>query len=302
MNTIDEKDMEIEATLRRAAGHLARRGSEYLEHPVMEQPVMKVDGARGRRLLVGTAAAATLCVTALAGSFIGGTTSGKVDIAKAAWSAIPSAPTDDLIRQSKINCHITNETLAGYEGATVATFPQDMLEPALIDVRGTTTTAVYFTPTHAVLCVQFADGSVSVNDLPMGPNDGNDGNGWKTPSTITAAINGNDGAESFTATMIVGYLPDRENWDPYIKVDGIETVAATTSERWGRYIAWIPGEVSGLVAFKNKLTDEGIDRPFSSGAKTPWKLTPETTVPTQVSDQGVVTPLGDPVTTVGPND
>jgi len=292
---------ELDDVLGRAGDYLMRRTAEYRETPIAASAGMMA-GRKGKRILVGTAAAATLCVTALAGSFIGGTSSGKVDVVEAAWSAVPAAPTDDLIEQSKNNCHITNETLAAYEGATVATFPQDMLEPALIDVRGTTTTAVYFTPTHAVLCVQFADGSVSVNDLVMGPNDGNDGNGWKTPSTITVDIEGNDGGEPFTATMIVGYLPDGEIWDPYIKVDGIETVAATKSEKWGRYIAWIPGEVSGLVAFKNALTDEGIDRPFSSDVN-PWKLTPETTVPTQVSDQGAVTPLGDAETTVPrPND
>lgn len=300
MNTVTEKDKEIEATLRRAAGHLARRGSEYLEHPVMEQPVVAVRGARGPRLLVGTAAAATLCVTALAGSFIGGASSGKVDVVKAAWSAVPSAPTDDLIKQSKNKCNITNDMMAAYEGATVATFPQDMLEPSLIDVRGTTITAVYFTSTRALLCAQFADGGVYINDLPMGPNDGN---GWESPRAIVLEMDANQGSEPFSATMIVGYLPDGSIWDPYIKVDGIETVAATKSERWGRYIAWIPGEVSGLVAFKNASTDEGIDRPFSSDGKSPWTLTPETTVPTQVSDQGVVKPLGDPAITVpGPND
>jgi hypothetical protein len=289
---------ELDDALGRAGDYLMRRTLEYRETPIVVS-AGATSARRGKRLLVGTAAAATLCVTALAGSFIGGTSSGKVDVAMAVWSAVPSAPTDDLIKQSKNNCHFTNELLAGYEDVTVASFPQDMLEPALIDVRGTTTTAVYFTPTHAVLCVQFADGSVSLNDLVMGPDDGN---GWKTPSTITVDIERNDGGEPFTVTMIVGSLPDREIWDPYIKVDGIETVAATKSEKWGRYIAWIPGEVSGLVAFKNALTDEGIDRPFSSGEKTPWKLTPETTVPTQVSDQGVVTPLGDPVTVPGPND
>ncbi|MBU3688012.1 MAG: hypothetical protein B7C54_09760 [Acidimicrobiales bacterium mtb01] len=295
------ESQELDDVLGRAGDYLMRRTAEYRETPVVMN-VRPISTRRGKRLLVGTAAAATLCVTALAGSFIGGTSSGKVDVAKAAWSAIPSAPTDDLIKQTKNNCHITNETLAGYEGATVATFPQDMLDPALIDVRGTTTTAVYFTPSHAVLCVQFADGSVSVNDMPMGPNDGNDGNGWKTPGTITVKIDGNDGTESFMATMIVGYLPDGENWDPYIKVDGIETVAATKSERWGRYIAWIPGEVSGLVAMVNKLTDEGFDLPFGPEEEAPVQLSPETTIETKVSDQGVVTPLGDPATTVSPGD
>ncbi len=255
---------------------------------------------RYRRVLIGTAAAATLCVTALAGSFIGGTSSGKVDVAKAAWSAVLSAPTDDLIKQSKNNCNISNDMMAAYEGATVATFPQDMLDPSLIDVRGTTITAVYFTSTRALLCTQFADGGVYINDLLMGPNDAK---GWESPRAIVLEMDAKQSSEPFSVTMIVGYLLDSEIWDPYIKADGIETVAATKSERWGRYIAWIPGEVSGLVAFKNALTDEGIDRPFSSDVKSPWKLTPETTVPTQVSDQGVVTPLGDPVTTVpGPKD
>ena len=83
MKTIDEQEQEIEATLRRAARHLASRGSEYLEHPVLEQHVMNVHGARGRHFFVAVTAAAALCVTALAGSFIGGTSSGKVQIVEA---------------------------------------------------------------------------------------------------------------------------------------------------------------------------------------------------------------------------
>jgi hypothetical protein len=301
MNNLHEED-ELDDVLGRAGDYLMRRTAEYREAPVVSQLHSSASPKR-RRVLVGAAAIATLSVTALAGSFIGGSSSGKVEIAEAAWSAVPSAPTDDLIKQSQNNCHITNETLAGYEGATVATFPQDMLEPSLIDVRGTTTTAVYFTPTHAVLCVQFADGSVYVNDLGMGPNDGNDGNGWENPSSIVAKIEANGSPEPFTATMIVGYLPDGTNWDAFIKVDGIETVAATTSAEWSRYVAWIPGDVSGLVAFKNKWTDEGIDRPFGRSADAPWLVAPETTVQTQVSDQGAVTPLGEVETTVpGPND
>lgn len=73
MTTAQKHDDGIEATLQRAAGYLARRGSEYLEHPV---PVQVSDVAarfRYRRVLMGAAAAATLCVAALGGSFIGGT-------------------------------------------------------------------------------------------------------------------------------------------------------------------------------------------------------------------------------------
>lgn len=83
MTTTQKHDDDIEATLQRAAGYLARRGSEYLEHPV---PVQESDVAaprRNRRVLIGTAAAATLCVTALAGSFIGERSSGKVATANA---------------------------------------------------------------------------------------------------------------------------------------------------------------------------------------------------------------------------
>lgn len=83
MTTAQKHDDDVEATLQRAAGYLARRGSEYLEHPV---PVLESDAAaprRYRRVLIGTVAAATLCVTALAGSFIGGGSSGKVATANA---------------------------------------------------------------------------------------------------------------------------------------------------------------------------------------------------------------------------
>lgn len=279
MTTNQQHDNDIEATLQRAAGYLARRGSEYLEHPVRTTASHQDAPRRYRRVLVGTAAAVTLCVTALVGSFIGGTSSGKVDVAEAAWSAIPATPTAEQVKKVQLDCGITNETMAAIEGVTLGTAEPSRLEPALVDVRGTTTTAVYFTPTHAVLCSVFSDGSVSIKVLPMGPNDGNGGNGWKTPGVIVVKIDGNNGPEPFTATMIVGYLPDGENWDVYIKVDGIETVEVAKSAKWARYVAWIPGEVSGEVAFVNTSTGEERYRPFVRGVEAPWQMSPVTTVP-----------------------
>ncbi|MBU3688010.1 MAG: hypothetical protein B7C54_09770 [Acidimicrobiales bacterium mtb01] len=276
MNTIDEMDMEIEATLRRAAGHLARRGSEYLEHPVMEQPVMKVDGARGRRLLVGTAAAATLCATALVGSFIGGTSSGKVDVAKAAWSAVPARPTAEQVNKVKLDCGITAEILAKSETAVQLetlgrsippispnSIPDYMLEPSLVDVRGTTTTAVYFTWTTAKMCVQFGDGSIDAPEVAMTRSNES---AWQEPIAL-------DLFSDISATMILGFLPPsisgsdpnstgesdkiiESQWEAYVDAPGVERTKASVNGAMERFVAWVPTAGNFKITFVNTKTGE----------------------------------------------
>jgi hypothetical protein len=293
MNTIDEQDQEIKATLRRAAGHLARRGSEYLEHPVTEQPFVQVRGARGRRLLVGTAAAATLCVTALAGSFIGGTSSGKVDVAKAAWSAVPSAPSAEQVKKVQLECGLTTDIIAQLEDSPPASIPSYMLEPALIDVRGTTITAVYFTWRYAFACMQFADGSVQVKNIPM-MNPGEDA--WKTPSVVEVV------REDMTATMIVGFLPPNisdsnpnstgesdkiieSQWEAHVEGPGVEKTQASINKTMGRFVSWIPAVGTYDIAFTlaREFPEQSEKRIIRVGPatrdKNVWTATPVTTVP-----------------------
>lgn len=279
MNHID-KHNNLDEMLIKSGDYLMKRAVQYREQAVVTASVRRAASPRVRRVLVGTAAVATLTVTAVAGSLIGGTSSGKVEVAKAAWSTVPQTPTDDLVKQVKAKCPITNETMAAIEGTTLGTAEPSRLEPALVDVRGTTITAVYFTPTHAVLCVQFVDGSVYIRDLSMGPNDGNPGNGWEIGSiAVKVQVDGMYGEEPFTATMVVGYLPPGSDWGAYVKVDGIETVTASGNKKWERFVAWIPGDVSGVVAFVNKSTGEKRDRPFIRGPESAWQMAPVTTVP-----------------------
>ena len=263
MNTIDEQDREIEATLRRVAGHLARRGSEYLEQPVIEQHATVASGARGRRLLVVTAATATLCLTALAGSFIGGTSSGKVDVAKAAWSAVPATPTAEQVEKAKLDCGITAEILAASEGVPPNSIPDYMLEPSLVDVRGTTTTAVYFTWTQAKLCVQFGDGSIDAPEVAMSRPDEF---AWQEPIAL-------DLFSDISATMILGFLPPNisdsdpnstgesdkiieSQWEAYVDAPGVERTKASVRGAMERFVAWVPTTGNFKITFVNTKTGE----------------------------------------------
>ena len=138
----NETDNEaIEELLVRSGDYLMERTAQYREQPVHTSTARQDAPRRYRRVLFGTAAAATLCVAALAGSFIGGTSSGKVEVAEAAWNAIPATPTAEQIKKVQLNCGITANELATIEGVPPASIPDYMLEPALVDVRGTTTIA-----------------------------------------------------------------------------------------------------------------------------------------------------------------
>ena len=290
MTTAQKHDDGIEATLQRAAGYLARRGSEYLEHPVQVQVSNVAARSRYRRVLMGTAAAATLCVTALAGSFIGGTSSGKVDVAKAAWSAVPATPTAEQVKKVQFDCGITAEFLATNENVPPNSIPDYMLEPALVDVRGTTTTGVYFTWTQATLCVQFGDGSYQapqVNMLRTGES------AWKEPIAL-------DLLEDFPATMILGFLPPNitgsdpnstgesdklieSQWEAYIDGPGVERTKASVNGALERFVAWVPATGEFNITFMNTATGEERvveTRTGSLGVS----LLPQTTVGTAPND------------------
>lgn len=74
----DVNDNSIEELLVRSGDYLMERTAQYREQPVRTFSFRQVSRPRYRRVLLVTAAVATLCVTALTGSFIGGRSSGKV--------------------------------------------------------------------------------------------------------------------------------------------------------------------------------------------------------------------------------
>lgn len=62
MTTAQKHDDDIEATLQRAAGYLARRGSEYLEHPVPTGVSDVASPSRRRRVFVATSVAGVMAL------------------------------------------------------------------------------------------------------------------------------------------------------------------------------------------------------------------------------------------------
>jgi hypothetical protein len=284
---------ELDDALGRAGDYLMRRAAEYRETPIVVSAGAP-PARRGKRLLVGSAAVATLCVTALAGSFIGGTSPGEVEVAEAAWNAVPAAPTEEQVRSVQLECGITASQLATIENVPPASIPEYMLEPALVDVRGTTTTAVYFTWSAATLCVQFGDGSVYLPQIPMAISDEF---AWQEPTA-------HDLSQDTSATMIVGVLPPnttetdpnatRESeaisdsqWEAYVEGPGIERTTASINGVMGRYVAWVPVTGDFSVAFVNVVTGEervvevltGISPRLTPQTTIVWPATPVTTVP-----------------------
>ena len=232
-------------------------------------------------------------MTALAGSFIGGTSSGKVDVAKAAWSAVPSAPTEAQVKNVRLACGIDVDNLGQIEDSPPASIPSYMLEPALIDVRGTTVTAVYFTWRYAIACMQFADGSENVKIIPM-MNPGEVA--WKTPSVVEVV------REDMTATMIVGFLPPNisdsdpnstgesdklfeSQWEAYVEGPGVEKTQASINKTMGRFVSWIPavGTYDIAFTFAREFPEQSEKRIIrvdpATRDKNVWTATPVTTVP-----------------------
>lgn len=259
----DVNDNSIEELLVRSGDYLMERTAQYREQPVHTSSAHQDAPRHYRRVLVGTAAAATLCVTALAGSFIGGTSSGKVEVAEAAWSAIPATPTAEQVKKVQLDCGITAEVLAGSENVPPNSIPDYMLEPSLVDVRGTTTTAVYFTWTKAKMCVQFGDGSIDAPEVAMPRSDEF---AWQEPIAL-------DLFSDVSATMILGFLPpnisdsdpdstqESDNitdtqWEAYVDAPGVERTKASVSPSMERFVAWVPTTGNFRVTFVNTKTGE----------------------------------------------
>ena len=283
----NENDNEaIEELLVRSGDYLMERTAQYREQPVHISTARQDAPRRYRRVLVGTAAAATLCVTALAGSFIGGTSTGKVDVAEAAWSAIPATPTAEQVKKVRLDCGITANELATIESVPPASIPDYMLEPALVDVRGTTTIAAYFTWTQATLCVQFADGSINAPQLPMVRPDEF---AWQKPAYFEMEV------EDVPATMFVGFLPPNQTgtdpsstqesdtiavtqWEAYIEGPGVARTKASVSPSMERFVAWLPSIGNWTVTFVNTTTgEERVVNDPAMGNAVPWVISPVTT-------------------------
>ena len=285
----NETDNEaIEELLVRSGDYLMERTAQYREQPVHTSTARQDAPRRYRRVLVGTAAAATLCVTALAGSFIGGTSSGKVEVAEAAWNAIPATPTAEQVKKVQLDCGITAETLATNENVPPNSIPDYMLEPALVEVRGTTTIAAYFTWTQATLCVQFADGSINAPQLPMVRPDEF---AWQKPAYFEVEL------EGVPATMFVGFLPPNQTgtgpsstkesdtitvtqWEAYIEGPGVERTKASVSPSMERFVAWVPSIGNWTVTFVNTTTgEERVVKNVVAGNEhyAPWVISPVTT-------------------------
>ena len=298
MNNVHDND-NLEELLVRSGDYLMERTAQYREQPVRAAATRQDSSPRYRRVLVGTAAAATLCVTALAGSFIGGTSSGKVDVAQAAWSAIPATPTAEQVKKVQLDCSINAEDLAMRETAALEeatgasnppippnSIPDYMLKPALVDVRGTTTIAAYFTWSVATLCVQFGDGSINMSHVAMSRHDETS---WQTPTAVEVEI------QDMPATLIVGFLPPnvtggdpnttRESdsisdtqWEVYIEGPGIERTKASVHPGTEQFVAWVPTTGTWKVTFVNTVThdEQVVGNVVADGGK--WMVSPNTTI------------------------
>ena len=304
MNNVHDND-NLEELLVRSGDYLMERTVQYREQPVHTSTTRQDAPRRYRRVLVGTAAAATLCVTALAGSFIGGTSSGKVDVAEAAWSAIPATPTAEQVKKVQLDCGINAEYLAERETAMLAettgksippippaSIPAYMLEPALVDVRGTTIIAAYFAWSQATLCVKFGDGSFNISSVAMSRHDEFS---WQTPTAIEVEI------QDIPATLIVGFLPPnvtgsnpntiRESdsisdtqWEAYIKGPGIERTKASVNPGTEQFVAWVPATGTWEVTFVNTVTrdEKVVGSVVADGGK--WMISPDTTIVEAISN------------------
>ena len=205
--------------------------------------------SRYRRVLIGAAAAATLCVTALAGSFIGGTSSGKVDVAQAAWSAAPTAPSQGDVASIAKDCRPLVEEM-WRSSRFDKTVPASATVPSAVDFRGTTKLAVYFWPdTSALVCFSFAGGAVSVQNI--GSNAmwvANDG-GSIQPLTFTV--------DNQIVGLVWGDLPRTSTGDYTVNLNQTgqaEAIIPTLIPSVRRYVAWTPTTGDITVAFTDWVT------------------------------------------------
>jgi hypothetical protein len=159
-----------------------------------------------------------------------------------------------------------------------------MLVPALVDVRGTTTVAVYFTWSQATLCVQFGDGSLLAPQVAMSKTGES---AWKEPIAL-------DLLEGFPATMILGFLPPNisdadpnstgesdkiieSQWEAHIDGPAVGRIKASVNGALERFVAWVP--VTGEFRITVVNTKTGEDRVVDTRTGSlGFSLAPQTTI------------------------
>lgn len=199
---------------------------------------------RRKRLLVGVGAVAVLSAAALAGSFVVGTSSGKVDVASAAWAAVPSPASQDVVDRMADECGpLVSKWMASYRTGG-ATLPDPGGIPSAIEERGTTTMVVYFDGQYGAVCFSFGDGSAMLQAF-----------------SGTAREFGADGASMQASTFnfddrTIGFLwgdlpaKNRATTEVYFEQTGSgEAIKATNIEAVGRYVAWVPN-VNATISTK----------------------------------------------------
>lgn len=204
----------------------------------------RTGNGRRKRLLVGVGAVVVLSAAALAGSFVVGTSSGKVDVASAAWAAVPSPASQDVVNRMADECGpLVSEWLASYrpKGAAV---PDPGTIPSAVEERGTTTMAVYFDGQYGAVCFSFGDGSAMLQAFSGTAREfGPDG------TSMQASTFSLDGR---TIGFLWGDLPTkhRATTEVYFEQTGSgEAIKATNIEAVGRYVAWVPN-VSATISTK----------------------------------------------------
>ena len=238
MNHIDEQN-NLDDMLVRSGDYLMKRAMQYREQPVYTSAAGHDAPRRYRRVLVGTAAAATLTVAVLAGSFIGGTSSGKVEVAQAAWTAEPGVVNAAQRDEIKRSCGPIVEEFwksGNVKSKGSENVPADFSDPAIVDIRGTTQMSLYFSGDLSVLCFKFHGGEVMAQRID-GFNHLTDGIGKGSLTPLSIAIdNGPIG-------IIFGTLPDASDEGTRVVINQIgqkEDITATLLMSAGSYFAWSP--------------------------------------------------------------
>ena len=248
MRDVHDNDT-IEELLILSGEYLMERTAQYREQPVQTSATRYSASPRYRRVFIGTAAAATLCVTALAGSFIGGTSSGKVDVAQAAWAATPTEPSQRDIDSIASDCRpLVDEMWKSYRLDKAV--PKSAVIPSAVDVRGTTKLAVYFwEDTSAAVCFRFDGGAVALQNI--GSNAmwmANDG-GSIQPLTFTV--------DNRKIGLVWGDLPRTGTGDFAVDLNQtgqVEAIVPTLMPNIRRYVAWTPTTGDIAVVFTNRTT------------------------------------------------
>ena len=268
----DTIDRDLEDALVRAGQHLARRAHEYREAPRPATRTGTGGTASARRLVLVGAGCAVLTTAVLAGSFLGRTSNGgEVDVAEAAWSAVPVEPTPDVVTTFDV-CNQTVESMV----AGGSTLPTDYLRPVLAEQRGTTALAVYVTAGVSFVCTvrNPSTPEESVSLLPFGDLDpllssGASGDRYYEQGH---ALLSRMMLDDVLYDLVVGVTPGRFNDLP----DGPGTVVVTrpgepdtVATRAGtRYVAWMPVTDSNEVTVVSQSfdgTEQAVLGPLQAG-------------------------------------